>query len=311
MAREARWSGLGIDVSRSSNLEEVLHNSKLDYEVIKRPLYTTFNENGKQRTVRFNNNMVATVNGSTGEPLGLVSKNYEIIQNRDAFSFVDSMGDALKFEKAGMTESGMVYIIARLADREILGDKYQPFVILQNSFNGAYSLKAAICPLRIVCQNQFRLAFKESENTVLIRHSGNIVGKMENARKILVASDEYLKTMDAMAEKLATIRVSEQAKDDIIQLMYPIREDMNVRSIHRIEDKRAEFLNAYNMDDNGNFRGTLYGFVNAASDIDTHSEPSRKKDNWQEKQFMWSIDSDGFYVPKVIDAATKLGLLAA
>lgn len=310
MERETSWAQIGTNVAGSKNLEEVLQRSNLDFEVIKRPLYTSFNENGKQRMVKFDNNMVATVNGSTGKPLGLVSKNYEIIQNRDAFDFVDSMGDSLIFEKAGQTASGMMYIIARLADRNILGDTYQPFVILENSFNGAFSLKAAICPLRIVCQNQLRMAFKEAENTVIIRHSGNISGKMENARKVLMASDEYLKAMNAMAEKLATTKISADTESKIIDLMYPMRDDMNIRTIHRIEDKRAEFLNAYNVDDNQNFRGTLYGMINAAADIDTHSEPFRKRDNWIEKRFIGSVDSNGYYVPMVMDIAKRLSLVA-
>lgn len=310
MERQTSWAQLGTDVSKSSNLAEVLQTSHLDFDVIKRPLYTSFNENGKQRMVKFENNMVATVNGQTGQPLGLVSKNYEIIQNREAFDFVDSMGDSLIFEKAGQTAGGMMYIIARLADRNIFGDTYQPFVILENSFNGAFSLKAAICPLRIVCQNQLRIAFKEADNTVIIRHSGNVSGKIENARKVLMASDEYLKAMNAMAEKLATTKVTPQIEEKFLELMYPIRPDMSVRSVNRVEDKRSEFLNAYNVDDNQNFRGTLYGIVNAAADVDTHAEPFRKRENWMEKRFIGSVDSNGYYVPMVLDIAQKLSLAA-
>ena len=39
---------------------------------------------------------------------------YQIVQNRDAFGFIDEMSDDIKFEKIGETQTGMIYLIEQL-----------------------------------------------------------------------------------------------------------------------------------------------------------------------------------------------------
>jgi len=56
----------------------------------------------------------ATVREDTGEILGVVGNNYNICQNEDAFDFINYMSNDIKFERAGQTASGLVYIVAQL-----------------------------------------------------------------------------------------------------------------------------------------------------------------------------------------------------
>ena len=209
---------------------------------------------------------------------GLVRRIYTIVQNEEAFSFVDGIiQDGLTFVKAGET-SYMNYIIASLPEQYIMDDKFTPYIIFQNSHVGASTIKAAICPLRIVCQNQFAMEFRRSTNKISLRHSSSVHDKMKEAQHTLQFTAEYMNTFTKQAEKLATTKISDESVGSIVDQYFLIDEEASTRKINSTEAKRQIFLNAYNAEDNQNFKGTAWGMINAFSDYITHIEPGRKSD---------------------------------
>ena len=157
--RTTTWHAIGKDVQECTDMAQVLRKSGLDYTVEKRPIWTypDVEDSGKRMIIP---NRFITTRKEDGHIYDVVSDKFEIVQNADAFDFVNYMGDEIQFEKAGETASGMVYIIAKLPDVDILGDKFTPHVIFRNGFSGKVKITAAIAPLRLVCQNQFNFAFK-------------------------------------------------------------------------------------------------------------------------------------------------------
>jgi len=55
-------------------------------------------------------NYYATVRADTDQVLGVVGKDYEIVQNKDAFTFFDAIvgGDGIMYETAGALGKGYV-----------------------------------------------------------------------------------------------------------------------------------------------------------------------------------------------------------
>lgn len=282
--RTTTWHAIGKDVTKCKNMEQVLRKSGLDYTVSKQPVYTQIIEGG---TLVAAPNRFMTVN-SNGKMYDVVSDKFQLVQNREAFEFVDFMGDELSYEKAGETQSGMVYIIAKLPGVDILGDKFVPHVIFRNGFSGKIKITAAICPLRLVCQNQFNFAFKDTQNTISIRHVGNAEAKLQEARDVLKLSANYMQELDKMAEQYAGIKLTPAQVDKVLDQMFPIvdRESMNPFKLHQLEDARAKFRSAYNADDNNNFRGTGWGLVNAYTDFITHKPAMGKAETKDESRFM-------------------------
>jgi phage/plasmid-like protein (TIGR03299 family) len=262
-------------------MEQVLAASGLDYVVEKQPIYL-----GPNRSIEVPNRF-ATVN-SQGKIYDVVSDKFEVIQNRDAFDFVNFMGADLTFEKAGETANGMVYIIGKLPSMNILGDAFTPYVIFRNGFSGKYKITAAICPLRIVCQNQFNVSFKETNNTVTIRHVANANAKLEEAREVLKKSADFMVTLDRQARMFAEIKLSPNALNRVLDRMFPIDglEEMNAFKRNRLVTAREAFQAAYNHDDNSNFRGTAWGMINAYTDFITHQAPSGQVHTRDEGKFM-------------------------
>src|SRR6266498_1495706 len=64
-------------------------------------------------------NYYATIRTDTDQVLGVVGKDYEIVQNKDAFTFFDAIvsGDGIMYETAGALGKGeRIFITAKLQD---------------------------------------------------------------------------------------------------------------------------------------------------------------------------------------------------
>lgn len=287
--RTTTWHAIGKSVEECRNMEQVLRKSGLDYKVEKKPVFFADPERTSD-PVKIPNRFVTcrpdTKNGV--KTYDVVSDKFEIIQNRDAFDFVNYMGDELSFEKAGETASGMVYIIAKLPEVNILGDAFTPHVLFRNGFDGKTKITAAICPLRMVCQNQFNFAFKNAQNTITVRHVQNAESKLEEARETLKLSAEYMAELTLTAERFAAMKISGERAEKIVKYLFPIPEDTVINAFKRktLEDARAKFKRAIDADDNANFKGTAWGMINAYTDYITHKEPAGKRDDRFEGKFV-------------------------
>lgn len=270
--RTPSWATIGQDVTECKSMEQVLEASGLNYHVVKRPVFYGNEWSDDVGTHELIGRYV-TIRESDNHPYDVVSDKFEIVQNAEAFDFVNYMGDEVSFVKAGETASGMVYVIGKLPEVSILGDTFTPHVLFRNGFSGKVKITAAICPLRIVCQNQFNFAFRNTDNTTTIRHVQNAPQKLEEAREVLKVSASYMSQLSIMAETYAMKKLSPSGLDQVLDLMFPIkdRDTMNHYALHRLEEARTRFTKAYNADDNWQFRGTAWGMINAYTDFLTHA----------------------------------------
>ncbi len=105
--KEKAWHGLGQIVENYPTSSEAIKYAGLDYKVEKRKLFTHNNENNignpdfdiiiPEIEVP---NFYATMRTDTEQILGVVGKEYEVVQNEDAFSFFDAIvdGDGIMYE---------------------------------------------------------------------------------------------------------------------------------------------------------------------------------------------------------------------
>lgn len=278
MNRTATWNKTGTDVHSATTCLEALQMANLDYQVEKAPIYL---DNGFQVPGYF-----ATKATNSDRTFGIVGNDYTVVQNQEAFEFIDSIiPEGLEFVKAGETKKG-IYLITKLPSNYILGDEITPHLILQNSHNGSCSLRSAICPLRIVCQNQFTRSFKEANNVVSLRHSSNIQERMEEAKQVLSFAASYMDCFKKDAEELAAKKLSESQVNSIVETYFELPAEATERKAELIQQKKQSFLTAYNAEDNQNFKGTAWGLVNAFTDFHTHQEPGRATDTAANRKFL-------------------------
>lgn len=283
--RAASWTNVGHDVSGVITLDQILREAELDYTVTTEDVFT---ETGNKIP-----GVKATVKNISGQdktiPIGVVSDKYKVCQNSDALSVLDGLyesGTGFIPRKAGETASGRIYVIGELPAVEVLNDKFVPHVILQTSHNGMYNLSATICPLRIVCQNQFAISFKRMQNTIRIQHSSKLPQKVAEAQQLLADVAVYMNGFTNTAEELALLHITDTDRYAIMDAFFDsvyrinqMQDEMSNRRRETIAVQKAFLEECYHADDNSNFRGTAWGIINATSDYVTHKPTKAKEEN--------------------------------
>lgn len=284
MTRTTTWNNLGVEAP-TKNLDTLLETAGLNYNAVARDLYVDAGE-GSQILVP-NKKMI--VREDTNELFGIVSDRYQICQNRDALDFVQYI-DGIELQRAGSL-GGWVYLIAKMPEVTIMGDTIRPQLIFQNSHDGSCSIKATICMLRLVCQNQFVRAFAESPATVKISHLGNMEEKMSVAQQTFSQVHNYLNSFESEATEMAGKKITPETFNKILKKFFEPKEEYSDRRNELVLLNRENFIKAYDEDDNQNFKGTQWGVVNAFSDYLTHAEPLRKTENYEVNNFYRSLSS--------------------
>lgn len=98
--KEKAWHNLGQIIQDYPTSAEAIKQAGLDYEVEKRKLFTPCSkEISVDRETSYNKievpNYFSTMGTDNDTVFGVVGKDYQIVQNRDAFSFFDSIVSAL------------------------------------------------------------------------------------------------------------------------------------------------------------------------------------------------------------------------
>ena len=139
--RQTPWHGLGAVLDQPpTTIAEAIERSGLGWRVEREPIAI---DRGDVATVddwwlpRCEEipGWWANVRQDTRQVLGIVGERYRIVQNIEAFQFVDQLiGSTMHFETAGSLHGGRrVWVLAQLPEHiEVGGDPVRPYVLLMN-----------------------------------------------------------------------------------------------------------------------------------------------------------------------------------
>ena len=186
-AGQAAWHGLGTVVEESLSPREALAVSGLDWNVEK-SAYISAPVRGGLAVCK---DRVATIREDTNEILGIVSPNYQIVQNKELFDIAYELGGEVKVDTAGSLKNGrQVYVLLKgdTFDATKKGDEVTEYLALLNSFDGSLGLGALPTSIRIVCANTLSMALSSGRgNMFRVRHYGdNMMEKLDALREALV-----------------------------------------------------------------------------------------------------------------------------
>ena len=275
--REKPWHGMGKMVQEAPNSAEALRLAGLDWIVEPKPIYVSYDDSLFGCLYEEVPGFVANTRSSDGHVLGVVTDSYKIVQNADAFAFTDNLiGGDVRYETAGSLAGGKrTWLLARLPETEIVGDKTEQYLVFTNTFDGSGSVRVSCTPVRVVCQNTLNLALNTAKRSWSIRHTANIDARLQEAHDALQLAERYIDNLKCQAEYMARERLSLQDLNKLINQLFPIAEDAsNTVKTHSME-RRDLFRKALEADDLANFRGTSWAFVNAAADMADHAQPIR------------------------------------
>ena len=294
--REKPWHGLGVVVEDAPSSKDALNLAGLDWRVVQKPLFTNSGlVEGYKANVRDSDNSV----------LGVVTDRYKVVQNAEAFAFTDNLlGEGVKYGTAGSLQGGKkVWLLARLPREYIMyGERITPYLVFSNTHDGSGAVKVAITPVRIVCNNTLNLALSTANRCFSIVHTGDIKGKIDEAKQTLFMADEYMEALGNEFERMRKNKITDQQVKDYIEMLLPMDQKaspVTMRNIKKLrEDMRMRYYDAPDLSNLGN---NAYRFINAVSDFATHADPIRRSKNYNENLFMRTYEGN-----PMIDKAYQL-----
>ena len=286
--RETPWHGLGTRVLTAPASKEALEVAGLNWKVIQEPVYTKANE--------LIEGYKANVRDSDRKVLEVVTNRYKVIQNEEAFSFTDSLlGEGVRYETAGSLQGGKkVWLLARMPqDYIITGERISPYLVFSNTHDGSGAIKVALTPIRVVCNNTLNLALSTAKRSWSMIHTGDIQGKLEEAKDTLFKAEAYMDELGKEIEDLRMKRMSDQQVLDYIEILLPLDENMTAQQKKNIirlqEDMKMRYFDAPDLKGVGK---NAYRFINAVSDFATHAAPLRKTANYKENVFSRTVEGN-------------------
>lgn len=291
--KEKAWHNLGTIVQEYPTSAQAMQFAGLDYVVEKRPLFTTDAHNSTMASNpdadhyhdRCQSEILvpdyfATLRTDTDEVLGVVGKDYQIVQNLQAFEFFDSIvggNDGILYETAGALGKGeRIFITAKLPDYIRVGrnDCIEKYLFLTTSHDGYGSITAAFTPVRIVCNNTLNAAMRNKTNCIRLKHTANVQERLKVAHRLLGLSNQLANELEEVFNHWSRIRITDGQVKQLIQLaMTPNKETTQALKNGCLEDLSAlykntveqvmEYAMASPTQQEETTKGTLFGAYNA------------------------------------------------
>jgi phage/plasmid-like protein (TIGR03299 family) len=284
--RETPWHGLGAVLEEPpATVAEAIKASGLGWSVAKEPIAVDRGDEPSDdlwlpRCEEIPG-FFATVRQDTREVLGIVGERYRIVQNHEAFNFIDQLlGSSINFETAGSLHGGRrVWVLATLPDHvEVGGDAVRPYVLLMNSHDGSTAVIAATTPVRVVCQNTLNWGLLDARQKFSIRHTEAVTQRVHEARRVLDLSVRYYKQFKRFGDQLASERCSERQLRTVLDELYPGGMSDSVsgrtrKSRQQTKDRIAELF--MRGETQGNAPGSKWAAVNAIVEYGDWLRPLR------------------------------------
>ncbi len=278
--KQPAWHGLGQIVQDYPTSAAAIAFAGLDYQVIKAPIFAKGNGLSESFPIP---DQYATLRTDTKAVFGVVGKDYQIVQNTDAFAFFDAIvggGDGILYETAGALGNGeRIFITAKLPGYIRVGngdDVTEKYIFLTTSHDGSGSITAAFTPVRIVCQNTLNAALRTATNVVRIRHTAGAKERLEQAHRVMGVADTLSMQLEGIFNNWSKVPIEDSHVKKLIQLaLCPNREtfdllkkgaDGELSSVYKNACNAAfEYAMADDAQTMATTKGTLFGAYNAVT----------------------------------------------
>jgi phage/plasmid-like protein (TIGR03299 family) len=268
MGRLPAWHNLGTVIGEYFNIERIMADGGLNFDVEKRQLEYQMNPVDAWGIFRTDNNAF----------LGTVGAEYTPIQHTEGFQFLDLLVGEVNgahYETAGSLGKGeTIWGLVDLGIKSGIAntqDESNNYLLFRTGHIGNFTFSFHGTRTRVVCQNTLMLALAENRSTFTIRHTTNYRDRIEQAKMLIQNFNSTVNTID---EKMAFLAGRVIEKDNMINILdelFPADAEGNrsTRSRNNIE----RILNLYQSNDGDaipQIRGTAYNLLNACTEYTDH-----------------------------------------
>lgn len=294
------WHGLGKVVDDAMTPEEAMAHAGTDFVVERAPLYALIDDEAVELE-----DQVATYRTDTGAILGVVGRDYPVIQNVTPMQL---LMEIVKTKQAGIVSHAAlgkgerlfaVMELSRLTDLQIPGDpsRIDAFLVAQWRHDGTGALTFGPSTVRVDCQNMAdaQLAYAERRGLLAkVIHAGDVAYQLDDVRRILGFAEQRLTELTALMTKLAAVdipRPEERWLAQFTEKLVPIPPEMD-RPVarQRARDLITElYFTSPNLD---GVPHTAYRVVQAVTEYADHYRPVRVADEQlvPARRFTSSVD---------------------
>lgn len=249
---EPAWHGLGTVFDHRMSSGEALTAAGLDWAVVQEDVFRRGNYAGTYDSV---SGYQLNVRGDNGFVLGMVSDQYKLVQNREAFEFLDALVEnhEMRYESAFSLYGGRrVVMLARMPGVETVArdDHILPYVLMSLCHDGTGAIKFGPVTTRVVCANTYAMAEREGTARELsIRHTGDIKEKLVQARDILGIASRQFAQYAEIGRQLAERRLNREEWIRFLDIMCPdpdpLDPDYTPRRAEQITETRHAIIGCF------------------------------------------------------------------
>lgn len=174
----------------------------------------------------------ATARTDNNNTLGIVGKDYGVVQNTKAFEFVNFLTDVCKeagvqkptIETAGALGGGERMYVSCLLSEDVI-DKDDPkgirqYALFTNSHDGSGAVMALFTPVRVVCQNTLNMALRGAKNKVVFKHTKHVNTRLdweieENRRKAFEVFSRSVKFTESFKNAMLNLKSQNVTAEEI------------------------------------------------------------------------------------------------
>jgi phage/plasmid-like protein (TIGR03299 family) len=280
-AGETPWHGLGVPVSNDLTPAQMMQKAGVDWTVQECESFVDFNGE------RISTGQKALVRSTDGKVLTNVGKDWNPVQNEQAFEFFSEYvfaGD-MEMHTAGSLKDGqMVWALAKVKDSFDLfgGDTVESYLLFSNPHQYGKSIDVRFTPIRVVCNNTLSLSLSmQAERQVKVGH--RVEFNPGEVKEALGIASEKLATYREMAEYLGSKRFSMDKLIEYYNTVYPRTSDKRVQdkklSVETLSRNAKECLNVLESQPGAEFaEGSWWQAYNSVTYVTDHVQ-GRNADN--------------------------------
>lgn len=206
------WHKLGTQVDNPMTAEEAIIQGGLDWEVKGYPVeyHADHHFTNGPGYIKVPNRQVI-VREDTGLIMQTCSTDYKIVQNTHSLSFFDGVvgsGEAIYHTVGSLNGGKRIWVMAKLPGDLDLGDGdlLEKYILLANSHDGSMQVTMKLTPMRVVCDNTCSAALLGEGAQVKIRHTTNVLTRMNATRDALGLAEAHFELFMQHATRLAEKR---------------------------------------------------------------------------------------------------------
>jgi hypothetical protein len=222
--REPAWHGLGTVFPADAKVipAEALLRIGGDTWIQKLPLTVKLPDGTVHDTDRVAIVRYPTHDDGQYRIMGYAGVDYEVVQNIELAFMVEQLAEEWPLETIGLLGHGeVVFITLDAGSAEVGGEEVRQFFMVSNAHTGGRSLKIALTPVRVVCQNTLIAATSAASIISTLPHTVNV--RAEANFRIDLIANMRKKQADLMRDfrRMAQARVVDDQVDEILRAAYP------------------------------------------------------------------------------------------